>query len=314
VSAPADVPASNRGRVLVADDSRVVRMIVAGYLKDAGYEVSEAGSGDEAVARLGREPLDVIITDLSMPGLDGFGVLEAAKRAGSGIEVIILTGAHADDMAAAVRAIRLGAHDYLVKPPSMADDVLIAVERAVEKKRLRDTNERLMKQLETLSLTDALTGVGNRRAFSQALEREAARAVRYKHALSLALLDIDHFKKINDGHGHEAGDEVLRQVAQTAAAVLRKGDSFYRYGGEEFVAILPVAEPPGAAEVARRLIAAIAGRPIRIGAHGLSVTASVGVATLGVDGPEATLGRADAALYEAKRSGRNRVCAAPAPS
>jgi diguanylate cyclase (GGDEF)-like protein len=301
----------SKGRVLIVDDSQVVRLVVTGYLKAAGYDVVQAASGTEAQSRLEDATLDVVITDLHMPGVDGFEVLAAAKRIAPDLEVIILTGAHADDMTAAIRAMRLGAHDYLMKPPAHADEVVLAVERAMEKKRLRDTNQQLMKQLETLSLTDALTQVGNRRAFDQALERESARALRHSHALSLVLLDIDHFKKINDTYGHEGGDEVLRVVAASFAAGLRKGDSLYRYGGEEFVAILPVANLAGGTEVGRRLIGAVAKARVKVGERKVEVTSSAGVACLDAAGGTEALARADAALYEAKRTGRNRVCAAP---
>lgn len=305
---------SGKGRVLIVDDSRVVRLVVAGYLRSAGYDVAEADDGAEAVARLANGGADVVITDLNMPGVDGFEVLAAARRADDGVEVIILTGAHADDMTAAVKAMRLGAHDYLVKPPSGAEEVVLAVERAMEKKRLRDTNQMLLKQLETLSLTDALTRVGNRRAFDQALERECARALRHRHPLALALLDVDHFKAVNDSHGHAAGDQLLRHVALTAASVLRLGDSFYRYGGDEFVAILPVADLEGGVEVGRRQLAALAAAPLSLGGTLVVVTASIGVACLEAAGGHYALARADSALYEAKHTGRNRVCAAFPPA
>jgi diguanylate cyclase (GGDEF)-like protein len=306
-------PASGQelGRILVVDDSRLVRLVIREHLQGAGYEVSEAADGTSALAALDNGAFDVVITDLNMPGLDGFEVLAATKERGDGVEVIILTGAHASDMSAAVKALRLGAHDYLTKPPAHADEVVLAVERAIEKKRLRDTNRRLLAQLEALSLTDALTGVPNRRAFDQALEREVARALRHEHPLGIVMLDVDHFKKVNDTHGHEAGDEVLRSFARAILGAQRKGDSLYRYGGEEFVALLPHADPSGAALAAGRMIAAAAALELPLGSAVLRITASAGVACVDTtgSGPE-TMARADAALYEAKRTGRNRVCVA----
>jgi diguanylate cyclase (GGDEF)-like protein len=162
-----------------------------------------------------------------------------------------------------------------------------------------------------LSLTDALTSLPNRRAFDQALEREVSRARRHKHFLAIAMLDIDHFKRVNDTYGHEGGDEVLRLFARTAAGALRKGDALYRYGGEEFVAILPHADLPGAAVAAERMIDAVRASQIRLGSATVQVTASAGVACLSTAGGAEALARADAALYEAKRGGRNRVCASP---
>src|SRR5260370_28383806 len=135
-------PAEPRGSVLVVDDSRLVRTMVAVHLKSAGLAVEEAENGEAALRLLSRGTFDVIITDLRMPELDGFGVLAAVKRLGLTVEVIILTGAHAQDMSSAVRALRLGAHDYLTKPPSSADEVILTVGRPGAKKRLRDENNR----------------------------------------------------------------------------------------------------------------------------------------------------------------------------
>jgi diguanylate cyclase (GGDEF)-like protein len=303
--------AVSRGSVLVVDDSRLVRTVVSKHLTAAGFSVDEADNGQTAMHTLSKGSYDVIITDLKMPELDGFGVLAAVKRLGLSVEVIILTGAHAQDMSSAVRALRLGAHDYLTKPPASADEVILTVERAVEKKRLRDENKRLLHELECLSRTDALTGVPNRRSFDQALVQETARARRYGSALGVVVLDIDHFKKINDTHGHHGGDEVLRAFAKTVAGELREGDVLFRYGGEEFVALLPYADQAGAVKAAERLVKAVGASPVRVGSAMVNVTTSAGVAALaGSDADGLSLvARADNALYEAKRNGRNRVYA-----
>ena len=301
--------AVGRGSVLVVDDSRLVRTVVGHHLKAAGFSVDEADNGQTAMHILSKGSYDVIITDLKMPELDGFGVLAAVKRLGLSIEVIILTGAHAQDMSSAVRALRLGAHDYLTKPPSSGDEVILTVERAVEKKRLRDENKRLLHELESLSMTDALTGVPNRRSFDQALAQEMARARRYGSALGVVVLDIDHFKKVNDTHGHQGGDEVLRSFARTVAGELREGDVLFRYGGEEFVALLPYADQAGAVKAAERLVKAVGASSIRVGSTMVKVTTSAGVAALASSDADglSLVARADNALYEAKRNGRNQV-------
>jgi two-component system, cell cycle response regulator len=299
--------AGMRGRVLIVDDARVVRAVVARCLSNAGYHTEEAADGAEALRRLGTESYDVVITDLRMPQLSGLELLASVKRLAPSVEVIILTGTHAQDMSCAVKALRLGAHDYLTKPPSSPDEVVLTVQRAIEKKRLHEANLRLVHELESLSRTDALTGAGNRRAFDEALAHEMARAKRHGQALGLVMLDIDHFKRINDTHGHQGGDQVLRALAVLLRATLREGDLLYRYGGEEFAVLLPYAPASGAMAAAERMLREISRRPVRVGDTDLHVTASAGVATVtAADHDGARLvARADAALYEAKKAGRN---------
>lgn len=162
-----------------------------------------------------------------------------------------------------------------------------------------------------LALADPLTGLPNRRAFDAALSREVARARREGAPLAVAALDVDHFKRVNDVHGHAAGDAVLAAAASRAAAALRAGDLLARVGGEEFVALLPGATLAAAAEAAERIRARLAAEPITVGESSLHVTASLGCAALeegDLDG-RPLLARADARLYDAKRGGRNRVCA-----
>jgi diguanylate cyclase (GGDEF)-like protein len=297
------------GRVMVVDDSPVVRALVGGYLRGAGFHVEEADNGADALRRMEARHFDVVITDLRMPVMDGFALLEAVKRGNVGPEVILLTGTHAHDMNSAIRALRLGAHDFLTKPPSGPDEVIVAVDRAVEKKRLRESNVRLMKELEALSRTDPLTGALNRGAFEEALRRESQRARRYCVALSLVMFDLDHFKQINDTHGHRTGDSVLQQFVKRSATVFRETDTIHRYGGEEFVALLPHTPYEGALDAARRLVQVTAASPFRIDDIVLPVTVSAGVACAresDIDGADLVT-RADAALYEAKRGGRNRA-------
>jgi two-component system, cell cycle response regulator len=296
-----------RGRVLVVDDARLVRAMVLRHLRAGGFAADEAADGSEALRVLAQGEYDVVITDLRMPEMDGFEVLAAVKRIRPSVEVIILTGTHASDTACAVRALRLGAHDYLTKPVSSPEEVLLTVEHAVEKKRLKDENMRLLNELQALSRTDGLTGAANRRSLDEAIARELARSRRYGHDLGVVILDIDHFKAVNDAHGHEGGDEVLRSFVRVAALTLREGDTFYRYGGEEFVALLPHTGIASAERVAARIVESVAGTPVRVRGIWVSITTSAGVACLVGDGPD-LLARADAALYQAKAEGRNRVC------
>lgn len=165
-------------------------------------------------------------------------------------------------------------------------------------------------ELARASRRDALTGLPNRRAFDEELERELARAARAGAPLAVVVLDVDRFKAVNDGHGHAAGDVVLREVAARAAAALRRGDLAARIGGEEFALVLPGAGLAGAVELAERVRAAVAATPVEAGGAALAVTVSLGCAALAPGEQAAALvARADARLYEAKRAGRDRVVA-----
>jgi diguanylate cyclase (GGDEF)-like protein len=290
----------------------MVRAVVKSFLKPRGFVVEEAEDGTAALRMLMSGAFDVVVSDLSMPGIDGLGLLQEIRTRELGPEVVLLTGRHASDMDAAVRALRLGAHDYLTKPPAGPEPVLLAVDRALEKKRLRDANKRLLAELEALSRSDALTGLANRRAFDEALSREAHRAQRYGVPLSLVMVDLDHFKKVNDGYGHATGDEVLRHFAGVVRSVFRESDAAFRYGGEEFAVLLPHTDEKAACVGARRLVERLAASPVSIDSDVLRVTCSAGVAGLGQGSPQDMIARADAALYEAKRGGRNQVMSAAA--
>ena len=303
--------ATARGRVLVVDDSELARALVARVLFDAGFEVSSAADGAAALRSLDHQSFDVVITDLRMPEVDGLMVLAAVKERAVGTEVIILTGTHAHDIEYALKALRLGAHDFMAKPLSTSTQVVVAVDRAIEKKRLRDANLRLLRELETLSRTDPLTGAYNRRSFDETLDAELVRAHRHRLPLSIGLVDLDHFKDVNDQHGHAGGDAVLQAFVLLAGQALRGGDRFFRYGGEEFVVLLPNTAVAGAVKTARRLIELVRRTPVAYEGDRVQVTCSVGIATVETvaDDRLALVTRADAALYEAKRTGRNKVCA-----
>ena len=165
-------------------------------------------------------------------------------------------------------------------------------------------------ELARASRRDGLTGLPNRLAFDEELAREAARAARAGAPLAVVMLDVDRFKAVNDGHGHAAGDAVLREIAARASAAARRGDLAARVGGEEFALVLPGADLAGAAELAERVRAAVAAAPVQAGGARLSVTVSLGCAVLAAgEAPAALVARADARLYEAKRAGRDRVVA-----
>jgi two-component system cell cycle response regulator len=305
---------SGSTRVLVVDDNPVVRAITGARLRAAGYDVAEAVDGLAALQAVGRETFPVVITDVSMPGLDGLGLLAALRLQPEPPEVILLTGTHASDAESAVQALRLGAHDYISKAPAAMEAIPLAVERAAEKWRLREENARLLGELRQASLTDALTGVGNRRAFDEGLVQEIARARRLGAGLTLAIFDLDHFKRVNDSLGHRTGDEALVEFASRLRSLVRGGERVFRYGGEEFAVLMAEGAPEFALTAASRIVAAVGQDALVVGSVRLPVTCSAGVAVLrpsdDVRGAE-LIARADAALYSAKRLGRNRAEAAP---
>ncbi len=298
---------SGPGRILVVDDSRVVRAVVCEYLVRAGYAVEQAEDGQKGFELLAKGDFDVIISDLAMPQRDGFWLLQQTKARSDRPEVILLTGTRAQDVQAAVRALRLGAHDYLSKPISNPEELVLAVERAVQTKRLRDSNRRLIERLEQLSRTDALTGAFNRRAFDEALARETASGERYGTPFGLLLLDLDFFKRVNDLHGHEVGDRLLQHFARVVRSVLRECDQLYRYGGEEFAVLLPQTGLAGATVTATRVVRAVAHSRLRLSGVELGLTCSAGAAATDTCPAADLVAEADDALYNAKQAGRNRT-------
>jgi two-component system cell cycle response regulator len=292
--------------VLVAENSDSIRAELLRQLGERGHRVAGAGDGEEALALVGRELPDVVLLDHELPGLDGMTVLDRLRADDrlAAVPVIMLT--HSSDPELLVEALRRGAHDYLRKPfdPAELDARITA---ALRVKRLHDAlldaNRRLARQ----ALTDDLTGLANRRHGAHQLEREIALGVRHGRLLALVRIDVDHFKAINDTHGHQAGDQVLAEVARRLAGAVRGGDELARWGGDEFVAILPGTDKPGALRAAERLRAAVSAAPVEAAGATLDVTVSVGWAHWAGDTPDDLLARADRALYRAKDAGRNAV-------
>jgi two-component system cell cycle response regulator len=212
----------------------------------------------------------------------------------------------ADDRGALLSALARGAHDGVLvpfDPTELQARVVAALRVTARHDQLLETNRRLSEQ----AMTDDLTGLANRRHGERQLEREIALAVRKGHDLGLARVDIDHFKTINDEHGHQAGDRVLSEVARRLGDAVRGGDLLARWGGDEFVAILPATERAGVLRAAERLRAAVAESPIAVDEIATPVTVSVGWAHWIGDTPGDLLARADRALYAAKDAGRDRV-------
>lgn len=302
------------GQVLIVDDSATLRHQIRRVLESEGtfQRYLEAGNGMEAFKLLLEHKPDLVLCDLVMPSFDGmqFLMLKASRPEVAHIPVIMLTSDADANRKAEI--LERGAVDYVTKP--FHDKELLARVRAhyrlkIVQDQLRDANARL----EALAITDALTGLFNRRRFDDTLAEEVKRTLRYDTPLGLVMIDLDHFKLVNDTHGHQVGDEVIRGVAQTIASTIRATDVAARYGGEELAVILPHTGLDGAVTMAERLRQAIGARVYTLGEVSLRGTASLGVTAFLADEPDMTarrlLERADQALYQAKQAGRDRVVA-----
>jgi two-component system cell cycle response regulator len=309
---------AGRMKVLIAEDSAVARVMLETTLSSLGYEWITARDGDSAWELFLRYAPDVVISDWLMPGLDGDELCRRVRehQDGSYTYFILLTSLTAQ--AHVVRGMEAGADDYLHKPVD-SDDLhsrLIAAERVNalhERLRAQQTElEALNRTLFEESRHDPLTRVGNRIALREHLTQLSGTAERHRHDYCIALYDVDKFKVFNDSQGHLAGDRVLCAIADALGSRGRSGDAVYRYGGEEFVVVLPGQTLENAASVAERIRQAVLSLAIPHPACGAGalVTVSGGVARLEQSDAgdfEAVLKRADAALYRAKNFGRNRV-------
>jgi two-component system chemotaxis response regulator CheY len=306
--------------MLIVDDDPLQRRLLQASLTRAGHEVLEANDGMEAWELLQRDPLPMVITDWMMPELSG---LELIHRIRLGIDngifpsyiyIILVTAKDAKEDV--VIGLDSGADDYLTKPfdpNEMRARVKIGIRIINLESRLRES----LDQLHVMATYDSLTGLLNRRAVYERAQSEMERSIREERSMSLVMLDIDHFKSVNDEHGHLTGDQALRLVAGTIAQNKRSYDWAGRWGGEEFLLVLPQTTLEEAGEIAERMRRSVAALsfPLAEGNY-LSLRISLGVSSIDANTHIPTLGellqQADDALYCAKNQGRNRVCLAHA--
>lgn len=291
-------------RILIVDDSPLNQHMLRGILEQS-YALEMAGTAKDALEKIDAFRPHLILLDIILPDANGFELLGQLKESDEtrDIPVIVISGL--DGEADEERGFLLGAVDYIKKP----------FKDAIVRARV-DTQIRIVKQLQTieqLGLTDALTGVANRRAFDNQIVYEWGRAIREGSVLSLLMLDIDHFKNYNDSYGHPQGDAMLRAVAGALRAELKRSvDILCRYGGEEFAVLLPGTGGEGTRVVAEKLRTAVAGLAIPLPDGKVThATVSIGAATLQPKvGDDLTdlVALADKRLYAAKQGGRNRIC------
>jgi diguanylate cyclase (GGDEF)-like protein len=298
--------------ILLAEDDPVTRMLMTRFLNKAGYEVDAVANGSEALDKMLVRYYPILVTDWEMPGMDGLTLCKAvrAMQLDGYVYTLLLTARDAKEHI--IAGLEAGADDYLVKPVHEPELVarlnagrrILALEHS-----LREANNRNR----ILSITDALTGVFNRRYLMEQLPREVERCRRYAYPLSVVMCDVDHFKRINDESGHAAGDDVLQQVAARMQRSIRSNsDWISRYGGEEFLIVLPETGIKAALFVAEKMCSILGDVPFVTRAGDVSVTASFGVGATGPTGPdialkvEGLIKAADQSLYRAKQEGRNR--------
>jgi two-component system cell cycle response regulator len=303
-------------KVLLVEDSEAQGHRVAESLERVGYTVLWARSGVEGLKLARAESPDVILLDVVMDDIDGFSVCRWLKMHADTRDIPVIMLTVKGELEYRIEGLNVGANDYLPKPfadGELEARVFAALRIRTAQAELKARNQQLeamLHRVEALAITDPLTGLFNRRRFTDVLKREFAVTQRYGNSLSCVMVDLDHFKRINDTHGHEAGDQVLKEVARIIGGNCREVDLPTRYGGEEFVLLLPHTAKPNAGLLANRLARLIKAAVVRFGQSEIRLTASFGVASttdVTSNAAEDLVRAADAALFRAKREGRDRV-------
>ncbi len=296
--------------LLIIDDAKENIVVLSRLLKAHG-NITFAQNGEEGLRLAMRNTPDLILLDISMPGMDGFEVLMQLKQSATTVDIPVIFITGIPDSDTEEKGLTLGAVDYITKPFSSAV-VKARVRHQLKLQRLTRALKEANARLTLLAMSDPLTGAHNRRYFIEMLKNELVRAQRYNHPTSLMVIDIDRFKDINDQFGHDIGDQVIIEVVKLSSGVLRKNDVFSRFGGEEFAILLPETNLEEATSIAERLCGNIANAQINTPQHRITFTVSGGVTQVEMnnDTPVKVLKRADIALYRAKQQGRNRIVVA----
>jgi two-component system, cell cycle response regulator len=305
-------------KILIAEDDALSRLVLGRAIANLNHECLSAMDGIQAWEIFQSGEVDVVISDWMMPGMNGIELCQKIRKAESALYTYFIFLTAMSDKEHCVAGLEAGADDYLSKPLNLFDlkTRLLVAQRVTSLHRQLTTQRSELERLNGLLFEqahrDPLTQLRNRRQMGEDLAALQGRIVRYKHSCCVALCDIDFFKAFNDHYGHLAGDEVLRVVGQTIAHNVRGRDSVYRYGGEEFLIVLPEQTLASGAIVVARVLQAIENLAIPHLARKPAgvVTMSAGIAAL-TPGDSRTiedlLKEADKALYEAKESGRNRL-------
>jgi len=312
---------NNKAKVLLAEDNLTQASIMVDYLENNGHEVIHVEDATSVFSAVETHSPDVILLARHLSGIDGIHICRSLKNNSetSGIPIIMLT--NKSTTSDKVVGLRAGADDYIPEPCD--EDELSAVINArlrtkTEWDDLKQTTRQLREMLtrvETLANVDSLTGLFNRRRFEAVIDKEFKRSIRYNIPLSCLMLDIDHFKKVNDTFGHAVGDVVLRETVKIIQSNIRDVDTVARWGGEEFIIMSPNTQKNNALVVADRIRKSMAAQSFQ-SVGDKKITISIGIADIpdpAINTREQLINAADQALYDAKKSGRNRVRLSSSP-
>jgi two-component system cell cycle response regulator len=306
-------------RILIAEDDTTSRLILEAALAGLGHEVVAATDGEQAWQMFQSEKVEAIISDREMPGLNGVDLCRRIRGSDGGKYIYFIFLTSVNDKVGAAEGIRAGADDYLMKPLNRheLEARLMVASRITELYRELANQQielkRLNSQLFRQARIDGLTQVGNRLKMREDLNILVARVAERGESFCAVMCDVDHFKLYNDEYGHLQGDEVLKRIARTLVQGCRPNDEVYRYGGEEFLLVMPEQSIETACAIAERHRARIEQLAIpNLGSPATTVTISAGVAAMTTTRPSVKewLEDADGALYRAKQLGRNRVVVA----
>lgn len=301
---------SSNANILIVDDVEDNVEILEDLLTFDGHNVQSVRSGEAALKRVRESRPDLILLDILMPGMDGFEVCTRLKADESTRDIPVVFVTSMGDIEYKVKGFKVGGVDYINKPFHHAE-ILVRVNTHITMLRLRRHLEEQNAELERLANTDYLTNLYNRRRFFQAAEDEFSGSIRSRNPISISLMDLDFFKRINDTYGHMVGDQVLIHIAKIIRMHCRVSDVAARYGGEEFIILHPSIDRQNAFQVAERIRKGVEAKPYISEEDEISVTLSAGVVDTQVRSDvkriDDILGLADKALYRAKDAGRNRV-------
>jgi two-component system, cell cycle response regulator len=303
--------------ILLVEDDKIQGKTTKDYLESTGYKVVWAENGKSAIKAVKTQDIDLVVLDLVLPDINGNEVCRWLKlnQDTRGLPIIMLTAKSSTNDK--ITSLTAGADDHLSKPfneSELGARIYACLRTKALQDELRDKNrqlEEVLSKVEVLAITDPLTHLYNRRHFENLLENEFANTSRYKSPTTCIMIDVDYFKRVNDEYGHRTGDVVLKEISNIVKSCLRKVDTLARWGGEEFVALLPRTNKEDSYSAAERILNTIS--EYTFTGVDRKITVSIGVASIpdpSIDTAEKLVDASDVALYEAKESGRNRIIVA----